>query len=135
MSIEKDLGRTATALESIAESLNQLVKTVQQTVNPVISISKPTLKEAEVPKATTQPPTTVVNTTPPPVEEVNTTPPPVVNMTVPELNAALVAECTRLGDRKKIDDVMAAEPFRVKVINDLDPSHYGALIEAIKRVK
>lgn len=124
MTIETNLKRIADALESIAASQLKMVgstATAELQHSSTSTQAPPALKPA-----TTQPP---------PAESTTTQPPPAADMTIEEVNTALMVEYKRLGnDRSKIDAVMAAEPFCVKVINELHPSKFADLIAAVKQV-
>jgi hypothetical protein len=53
-------------------------------------------------------------------------------MTAVQLNDLMIKEYQRLGSREPIDAVLKS--FGVTGINDLDPSHYQAVIDALKAV-
>ena len=60
--------------------------------------------------------------------------PAVVAMTPDQLNATLVEQFKRLGDRAAIDKVMT-EQFNVQSIKDLPAEQYVSLIEAVKAIE
>jgi hypothetical protein len=55
-------------------------------------------------------------------------------MTPDELNAALVEQFKRLGDRSYIDNVMR-DQFGTQTIKDLKPEQYSQLINAVAAIE
>ena len=127
MSIESDMKRIADALEAI-------VMTLQQTVNPVVEVKAPATPAA--PAAQTQAP-------PPPAQQPAQTQAPAApvapaapafaaSMTPEELNNALVVEFKRLGSREAIDNAMAE--FGVTSVKDLPLAQYQPLLAKIQAI-
>ena len=146
MSIEKDLGRIATALEGILAKLDHIGTAVsQEQADTIVEAPKEAPKQtppSPAPAAdgpSTQPPVeqaTVAPTTSSdtviPAAPAQDTPPPVVSMTADELNTALVAEFKRLGKRDPIDAVL--REFGVQSITDLKEDQYAAVINKVKAI-
>ena len=119
--IETTLDRIADALESIADMQERMLASTGVATEAVVD--KPVLKAAEK------------VTKPPPAEKKTAVPPP-ANLTVAEVNAALMVEYARLdNDFKKISDLMAAEPFCVTIIDDLSAEKFGDLVKAVKELQ
>lgn len=112
MSIEKDLGRIASALEKIAAAGALL----------------PAQPADEVPP----PPAPTKTAGPPPaaVEQAEVSAPP-VEMTAQDLNKILVAEVPRVGGRDPLDKILN-EQFSVQSLSNLGAEHFTALIAAVK---
>lgn len=109
--IEKDLGRIATALESIAKSMAQ----DEQTPKPE-TVTPPAPKQ-KVPTA-------------PPVKPVETAPAPTVQLSAEELNEGLVKEFNRLGGRELIDGVIKG--FGADSVTTLSPDDYAEVLAKVQ---
>ena len=158
MSIEKDLGRIATALEGILAKLDHIGTAVSQeqadTIveapkeapkqtppSPAPAADGPSTQATTAPAAEVPPPPPVEQATVAPTTSSETvipaapaqdTPPPVVSMTADELNTALVAVFKRLGKRDPIDAVL--REFGVQSITDLKEDQYAAVINKVKAI-
>ena len=144
MSIENNLKRIADALEALVAGGTSLPATVAEVPKqpvapaPVAVVSSTPVTPAPVVAA--PPVAPVAPATPAPIQQAPVVTPAAVGPSVAgalspeELNAALVAEFTRLGSREPIDAVMRAAPFNAQSITDLTPEQYLPLINAIRTV-
>lgn len=117
--VEKDLGRIADALEIIAGVMDDWNSDAGK---PSVAAAVPLPDEpAEVP-------------TPSPAK-VAPAPAPATTaqMSPDELNTALVAEFNRLGKREGIDKAM--KDAGANRVNDLDPTKYQEVLNAVKALK
>ncbi len=120
MTIESNLKRTADALE-------ELVRTLQQTINPVVSVESPT-----------------VVGTPPVADVVPVTPsvaaPPVITPAAPSLpftdTAGLIkyvmAKYNELGQVKGAKIQLVMQDHGYANVNDVKPEHFQAIHAAIE---
>jgi len=115
MPIEKDLKRIADALEIIAAQMDGATA-APKTAKPK-PVAQPAL--ASVPPA-------------PVAAPIPAAPVAAVLLSPEELNATLVAEFKRIGDRKPIDDAMAA--LGVVSVGDLPNEKQAELIAAVKAI-
>jgi pyruvate/2-oxoglutarate dehydrogenase complex dihydrolipoamide acyltransferase (E2) component len=141
MSIENNLERIASALESIANSvapvgdpipvgepLAQRVWAPRETA----PVAEPVAEPAPAPAPVAEPaPAPVAEPAPAPVAEPVAE--PVAAMTVEELNTALVAEFKRLGGREGIDAEIAK--LGASSISEVDASQYAGLLNAVKAIQ
>lgn len=130
MAIEKDLGRIATALE-------QLVKTLQQDVNPVVTTA-PAPAPAAAPAAAPAQPTLVETPAPAPAAPAPApapapaAPAPAAALSPEEMNTLLVSEFKRIGDRAPIDAAMSE--LGVISVTDLPADKQQTLIAAVAAI-
>jgi hypothetical protein len=123
MSIENNLERIASALESIANSVAP--------VGDPIPVGEPLAQRVWAPRETAPVAEPVAEPTPAPVAEPVAE--PVAAMTVEELNTALVAEFKRLGGREGIDAEIAK--LGASSISEVDASQYAGLLNAVKAIQ
>lgn len=157
MSIENNIKRIADALEGILgkldhigtavtqEQADEIVKETphapKQNVPPApaadgASTPDTNAPTAEVPPSPPAEPATAAPSTVPPAPipaapAKDTTPPP-ASMTADELNAALVTEFKRLGNRDPIDAVL--REHGVQSITDLKPDQHSSVIDKVKAI-
>ena len=117
MSIEASLKSIADSLAILAQRGTGDVKV--EAPAPVVETTAP----APAPSVETAAPAPVVETAA-----------PVAAITADELNAGLIAEFKRLGDRQLISNVMAAAPFNAVGITDLTAEQYAPLLAAVKAI-
>lgn len=122
--IEDKLERIAVALESIANRLIESISKKEvienslttQSIPPVLKIKK----EVEEKKILVPP------VPPAPKKEI-------VQMSIEELNEALMVEYTRLNeDRTKIDNII--KKHGAPSLSSLDPNKYSAVLEDVKKL-
>jgi hypothetical protein len=141
MSIEVTLERIAIALERIAESLSkeslskQIIKSAKETTKTIKLNSMLNVEALNI--ETLAPPVPPV----PPVLPVPPVPPvlpalmsevPVPQMSVEELNEALLVEWSRIKDRSPIDDAIKEHGEGAVSLSTLDPSKYQVVLDAVK---
>lgn len=112
MSIEKDFGRIASALERIATVMEG------KTSLPVVAAA----------------PTPPAPAAPAPVAAAPTPPAPAAAMTIKQLNEILVAEFARLGNNREPIDKILREQFGVVGVSALPAEKYSELVAAVRAV-
>lgn len=139
MSIEKDFGRIASALERIATVMEG--KTSLPVVAAAAPVPAPSATAAPTPPAPA-PSATAVPTPPAPTAlgpvAAAPTPPapaaPAAAMTMAQLNDILVAEFTRLGNNREPIDKILREQFGVVGVSALPAEKYADLVAAVRAV-
>ena len=120
--IEETLVRIATALESIAKSMLKQANPLA-TIDPAVPSAEVVAKVAEAPA----PSSAAVDE---PVIE-PTAAPPLPQLSLEELNTALMAEYGRLGnDRAPIDAALKLEG--ITGVSELAPEKYTSFLEGIQ---
>lgn len=126
MSIEQTLADNTAALNRVAAALeaqNAGTAAPAQTATPVPP-AETTPAPAEVPAAPAQPDIPAVPATAPAAATT-------VEMTVEELNQALVAEAGRLGGPDRVFAMMR-ETYGVASVNELQPDQYANVVASAK---
>jgi|SRR6056300_78682 len=133
--IEENLERIAVALELIAQSLKKDTQTIKVEsfgvpTNPIQTPPTAPKPKEEEKKEESLPPVPPVPAPNPKEEEKED---PIVQLSLEELNEALMVEFERLGgDRAKIDNV--TKKHGAPSLSYLDPSKYSAVLEDVKNL-
>jgi hypothetical protein len=135
MSLENSLKRIADASEANTKLLESLVKTLQQTVNPVVAAPAAPAAAPAAPAAAPAAPATApaAPAAPATAPAAPATAPAAPAALTPEaLNAAIITEFRRLGERTKID----AEFTRMGAtgVSDLPAERYQELLTNIRAI-
>ena len=137
MSIESNMNKQTAALESIAASMAQLVGHFCSDSQPqggiIVGVDPAEGESINLP--TEESPVKPVETKAPPAPKAKVPPAPktapveetVVLMTSVEVNAKLVEEFNRLGDKQLILSVLN-DKYGAAGVSDVDPSQYANLL-------
>ena len=131
MSIEKDFGRIASALERIATVMEG------KTSLPVVAVAPaPVPAPAPAPAPVAAAPTPPAPAAPVPVAAAPTppAPSPAVAMTITQLNEILVAEFKRLNNNREPIDNILRDKFGVVGVSALPVEKYSELVDAVRAV-
>lgn len=121
--IEDTLIRIAVALEKIAAGLEPANSVVTTSVQSEPLVPTPPQQVPPAPPAQQVPQ--------PPAQQVSAA----TLTTAAELQTALAAEWTRLGQNREPIDRVMREQFAIQSINELRPDQYDALLNAVRQVQ